>query len=318
MDITVIFWGAFIAIFFLVFGIDMYVTDHRKGPVKIKTALSWTCVWITVALSYGAALFFFYPNGQVKAFEYITGYLTEYSLSVDNLFVFIMIFSVMGIREKNQPLMLKIGILASIFLRIVFILFGSELIHRFHYVIYIFGAILLYTAYKMAFTEDEEIDPEENYFYRLVSKYFPVETNPDVEHFFVRKSGKLHVTTLFLIFILIGTTDILFAFDSIPAIFGITTDPFIVITSNVFAVLGLISLFFALKGIMGMFRFLKHGVSFILLFVGIKMLISGIYVIPIHLSLIFIVLTLLMSILASVWIKEHALEVVENDFITKE
>ncbi|MCX6152030.1 MAG: TerC/Alx family metal homeostasis membrane protein [Ignavibacteriales bacterium] len=304
MNTHFFFWIAFISIFIIVFSIDMFVTNHRDGRIKIKTALMWTGIWISVALFYGVSIYFFFPEGKLKAFEFIAGYLTEYSLSIDNLFVFIMIFSVMGITENNQPKMLKIGILLSIFLRIVFILFGVELIHRFHFFIYIFGVVLIYTAYKMAFMDDNEIEPEKNMFYRATSKYFKIETKQDGFRFFLKKGGNIYATTLFLIFILIGTTDIVFAMDSIPAILGITQDSFIVITSNVFAVLGLISLFFALEGIMHMFRFLKSGVAFILLFVGIKMLISKWYQIPIITSLGFIILTLLISVLVSIIIKE--------------
>jgi tellurite resistance protein TerC len=305
MDVHSIFWAAFVAIFFIVFSVDMFVTRHRHKKISIKTALFWTAVWITTAVLYGAAIFFFYPDGKEKAFEFLTGYLTEYSLSVDNLFVFIMIFSVMGISERSQPRMLKIGILLSIFFRIIFILFGIEMIHRFHFVIYIFGVVLLYTAYKMLFMDDEEIDPEKNFFYKTAQKYFRIDVNPDAEKMFIRKEHKTYATTLFLIFLLIGTTDIVFALDSIPAIIGITTDTFVVITSNVFAVLGLVSLFFALEGIMHMFRFLKTGVAVILFFVAVKMLISGFYEVPIIASLAFIILALATSIVTSVLVKEE-------------
>lgn len=311
MDVHSIFWAAFVAIFFIVFSVDMFVTRHRHKKISIKTALFWTAVWITTAVLYGAAIFFFYPDGKEKAFEFLTGYLTEYSLSVDNLFVFIMIFSVMGISEKSQPRMLKIGILLSIFFRIIFILFGIEMIHRFHFVIYIFGIILLYTAYKMLFMDDEEIDPEKNFFYKTAQKYFRIDVNPDAEKMFIRKEHKTYATTLFLIFLLIGTTDIVFALDSIPAIIGITTDTFVVITSNVFAVLGLVSLFFALEGIMHMFRFLKTGVAVILFFVAVKMLISGFYEVPIIASLAFIVLSLAASIVTSILVPESAEAAVE-------
>lgn len=304
MDLNLAFWLAFGFIFITVFSIDMIVTNHRNGRIKIKTALIWTAIWISTALLYGVSIYFLFPDGKIKAFEFVAGYLTEYSLSIDNLFVFIMIFSVMGISDKNQPRMLKIGILLSIFLRIVFILFGVGLIHRFHFFIYIFGVVLIYTAYKMAFMDDNEIEPEKNMFYRAISKYFKIDSNQDDFHFFIKKNGVVYATILFLIFILIGTTDIVFAMDSIPAILGITQDPFIVITSNVFAVLGLISLFFALEGIMHMFRFLKTGVAFILLFVGIKMLISGWFPIPIIASLGFIVLAIVISIVASLLFKE--------------
>lgn len=305
MDTYSLFWAAFIAIFVLVFTIDMYVTRHRDKKISIKTALTWTSIWISTAILYGVAIYFLYPDGKEKAFEFLTGYLTEYSLSVDNLFVFIMIFSVMGISEKSQPGMLKIGILLSIFFRVVFILFGIEIIHRFHFFIYIFGIILLYTAYKMLFMDDEEIDPEKNFFYKNAQKYFRVDIDPEATKMFKRIDGKIYATTLFLIFLLIGTTDIVFALDSIPAIIGITTDTFVVITSNVFAVLGLVSLFFALEGIMHMFRFLKHGVAIILFFVAVKMLISGFYQVPIIASLGFIIFTLASSIVTSVLVKER-------------
>lgn len=311
MTTEMIFWAAFLLVFFIVFTVDMFVTDHRKGSISIRQSLGWTAVWISVALLYGLAIYLFYPGGNEKATAFVAGYLTEYSLSVDNLFVFIMIFSAMAISQKNQPRMLKIGIMLSIILRILFILFGVGLLHTFHWLIYVFGFVLLFTAYKMAFAGDEEIDPNNNFFYKKVSKYLPIENNPESRHFFVRKKGVIHATPLFLIFILIGTTDIVFALDSIPAILGITTDSFLVITSNVFAVLGLISLFFALEGIMHLFRFLKTGVAVILLFVGIKMIISGWYQIPISFSLLFIVLTLSASILASVIIKPREAKIVE-------
>lgn len=303
MTTEMIFWAAFVLVFIVVFTVDMFVTDHRKGAINIKQSLGWTAVWISTALLYGLAIYLFYPGGNEKATAFVAGYLTEYSLSVDNLFVFIMIFSAMAISQKNQPRMLKIGILLSIILRIMFILFGVGLLHTFHWLIYIFGVVLLYTAYKMAFADDGEIDPQNNFFYKKVSRYIPIENNPESHHFFVRKKGIIHATPLFLIFILIGTTDIVFAVDSIPAILGITTDSFLVITSNVFAVLGLISLFFALEGIMHIFKYLKQGVAVILLFVGVKMIISGWYQIPISLSLLFIVFTLSVSILSSVIVK---------------
>jgi len=317
MNYQTILWGIFIALFVLIFFIDFYVTDHRKGQIKIKTALTWSAIWVSVAIIFSVIIYFIHPMGYTKAFEFITGYLTEYSLSVDNLFVFIMIFSVMGIKEKNQPKMLKLGILLSIFLRVSFILFGVELIHRFHFIIYLFGVLLLYTAYKMEFMGDEEIDPANNLLYKWTSKLFPVDTDPEAEHFFVKKNGVRYATTLFLIFVLIGSTDLVFAFDSIPAILGITQDSFIVITSNVFAVLGLISLFFALKGIMGMFRYLKRGVAFILLFVGIKMIVSAWYIVSIQISLVVILGTLLISVMASILIKE-AVEEIDNQKLKEE
>lgn len=330
MGAITIFWLSFIALFFIVFFIDMYVTSHRSGKISVKTSLRWTGLWISVALLFGVAIYLFFPSNpgsitntsSTMMFKFISGYLTEYSLSVDNLFVFIMIFSLMGVHEKNQPKLLKLGILLSIVLRILFIVAGMELVQQFHWIIYIFGAILIWTAYKMAFTGDgEHVDPQENFLYRTASKLFPVDPNKDAPHFFHKINGKWHITSIFLVFLVIGSTDVLFAVDSIPAIIGVIKEgsasvltakeeDFIAITSNVFAVMGLVSLFFALKGIMGMFRFLQHGVSFILFFIGAKMLLSSVSIVEkffshhTWISLVVIISTLALSILLSMVIAE--------------
>ncbi len=344
---VIIYWIIFVAIYLIVFFIDFYVTDHRKGELTVPKALRWTGVWISIALLFGASLFFFFPQNpgvegsntaHVMGIKFISGYLTEYSLSVDNLFVFIMIFSLMSVPAKNQPKLLKLGILLSIVLRILFILVGMELVQRFEWIIYIFGLILLWTAYKMAFTsEDEQVDPKNNFLYKLASKYFPVDPDFEHSHFFSKINGKRHITMFALVFLVIGSTDVLFAVDSIPAIIGVikegatniltpSEEQFLAITSNVFAVMGLISLYFALKGIMGMFRFLKHGVSFILLFIGLKMLLPAIGIVnkvagntietffSSHswLSLAVIVFTLVFSIILSVVIKEKNTDTENN------
>ena len=326
-----IFWVSFVVVYLIVFTIDMYSTNHREGNISVKTALRWTSLWISIAMLYGLAIFLFYPQNEGSsestayhmAIKFISGYLTEYSLSIDNLFVFIMIFSLMGVHEKNQPKLLKLGILLSIVLRILFILLGMELVEKFHWIIYVFGIILIYTAYKMAFTkEEDQVDPKENFLYKTASKMFPVDPDEHSPKFFSRINGKLHITTLSLVFLVIGSTDVLFAVDSIPAIIGVIKEGtqgvltleeenFIAITSNVFAVMGLVSLFFALKGIMGMFRYLKSGVSFILFFIGAKMLLCAIpaveeiFVGNSWLSLMVIISSLLASILLSVVIKEE-------------
>ncbi len=325
MSSMTIFWIAFIAIFCIVYSIDLNVTGHRKEAISIKESLGWTAVWISVALLFGIALYFFFPQnpdspvktGHLMMVKFISGYLTEYSLSVDNLFVFIMIFSMMGIHEKNQPKLLKLGIMISVVLRILFILVGMELVRRFHWVIYVFGIILLWTAHKMATSKDEyNIDPTSNILYKGASKIFAVDPDVHSSHFFTKINGKTHITTLFLGLLVIGSTDILFAVDSIPAIIGVikegatnilspSEENFLAISSNVFAVMGLISLFFALKGIMGMFRYLKVGVSFILFFIGAKMLLSAVPAVEIFfasyswVSLAVIIGTLLISILLS-------------------
>ncbi len=294
MSVMTIYWIAFLAIFFVVFFIDFYFTGHRQGEISVKTSLRWTGLWIGIAMLFGVSLFFFFPQNpdstintaHTMGTKFIAGYLTEYSLSVDNLFVFMMIFSLMGVSPKNQPKLLELGILLSIVLRVLFILAGMELVQRFHWIMYIFGAVLIWTAYKMAFSkEDDKVNPENNFLYKAASKIFPIDPDPDASHFFKKINGKIHVTMMFLVFLVIGSTDVVFAVDSIPAIIGVikegangvltaSEERFLAVTSNVFAVMGLISLYFALKGVITMFRFLKHGVSFILFFIGAKMLLS--------------------------------------------
>ena len=304
MNREIILWIVFIVLFLAVFIIDMIVTDHRKGKIRVKTALMWSALWVSLALAYGITIYFYLPGGSSKAFEFITGYLIEYSLSVDNLFVFIMVFSMMGIKEINQPRILKWGIIGAVILRIVFIIAGVQLISAFSFMIYIFGAILIFTAIKMLTSKNEEIHPDHNVFVKLAKKLFKLKTDAATDHFFVKVNGERYATTAFITLVLVESTDVVFAIDSIPAVLAITRDSFIAITSNLFAILGLRSLFFALAGILNLFRYLKYGISFILLFIGIKMIISAWMHIPVHISLIVIMGTLLVSILASVIIKE--------------
>jgi len=342
MNTITFWWIAFITIFIVIYFIDMYVTDHRKGEISVKTSLRWTSVWISIALLFGLAIFFFFPQNEgsevktstVMGIKFIAGYLTEYSLSVDNLFVFIMIFSMMAISSENQPKLLKMGILISIVLRILFILAGMSLVQRFEWVIYIFGLILVWTAYKMLFSKSEDnVDPKSNILYKAASKMFPIDPDAHSSKFITKIGGKTHITMIFLCLLVIGSTDILFAIDSIPAIIGVidegnkgalslAEENFLAISSNVFAVMGLISLFFALKGIMGMFRFLKHGVCIILFFIGIKMLLG--WVEPISnffhenswVSLAVIISTLVFSIILSKVISEEV-EVEEKELQEK-
>jgi tellurite resistance protein TerC len=277
MESITLLWLLFWSICALVCGIDYFVTTHRKTVIGVNAALRWTSLWVGIALAFAAAIYALHPNGKTVFLEYLSGYLTEYSLSVDNLFVFILIFSLMGVKDVAQPKLIKLGIYLSIVLRIVFILFGITLIHRFSWLLYVFGALLIWTAWKMIATEeDEQVHPENNLLYRAASKLLPLHPDPqENKRLFARYEGKLFITPFFLVFVVIGSTDVLFAVDSIPAIMGISQDPFVVLTSNVFAVLGLNSLFFAIRGIMGMFKFLKHGVSIILLFIGVKMILPG-------------------------------------------
>lgn len=279
--------------------IDLYVTDHRRGKITLKASLIWSGIWIVTALLFNVFLYFYLEQGHQKAIEFLTGYIIEKSLSVDNLFVFLMIFSVMNVKPEHQPHILKWGILGAIFFRIAFILAGVALINLFHPIIYIFGALLLYAAYKMAFGSEQKIDVENNWLIKIFIKYFKLKADYEGRKFFIKENGKRYITTMFLTLLLIESSDIVFAIDSIPAIIAITHDTFIIISSNIFAILGLRALYFALAGLVDLFKYLKYGVALLLFYVGIKMLISDLYKIPTEVSLIIIITILTVSILLS-------------------
>jgi tellurite resistance protein TerC len=274
------FWIVFAILASLIIFIDLYATDHRPGKLGLKRSLIWSGVWIGTAFLFNAGIYFFLKDGHAKALEFTTAYLIEYSLSVDNLFVFLLIFKVMNVPEKSQPHVLKWGILSAVIFRIVFILTGVGLINLFHPVIYLFGVILLFASYKMAFGGNETIDYEKNPLVKFVKRFFNITHKFEGDKFFVKQGGKFFATSLFLTLIVIESSDIVFAVDSIPAVIAITRDTFIIITSNIFAILGLRALYFSLSGLVDMFVYLKYGVAFILAFVGIKMLLSEYY--PIH------------------------------------
>lgn len=308
MNPVTLLWILFWALFLIVSTID-YIVVSRSGTLDVKTALRWTGLWVGVALGFSVAVYFLHPRHGDIFIEFISGYLTEYSLSIDNLFVFILIFSLMGVQEIAQPKLIKLGIYLSIVLRIAFIVFGIAIIQQFQWLLYVFGALLVWTAWKMLMSnDDEQVHPENNLLYKLGSRILPMHTEPQsTRRLITRYEGKRYITPLFLVFLVIGSTDVLFAVDSIPAIMGISQDPFVVLTSNIFAVIGLNSLFFAVRGVMGLFKFLKHGVSVILFFIGGKML-AGVYP-PIHhwfgnhtyISLIVIVAVLVSAVLLSIW-----------------
>lgn len=279
--------------------IDLYVTDHRRGRITLKASLIWSGVWIITALLFNVFLYFYLEDGHQKALEFLTGYLIEKSLSVDNLFVFLMIFSVMDVKPENQPHILKWGILGAIFFRIIFILAGVALIKIFHPIIYIFAFVLLFAAYKMAFGGEQKIDTENNWLIKIARKYFKLNTDYNGKRFFIKSDGKIYITTTFITLLLIESSDIVFAVDSIPAIIAITQDTFIIISSNIFAILGLRALYFALAGLVDLFVYLKFGVAIILFYVGIKMLISDFYKIPTEVSLLLILVFLGGSIILS-------------------
>ncbi|HSR18906.1 MAG TPA: TerC/Alx family metal homeostasis membrane protein, partial [Ignavibacteriaceae bacterium] len=232
--------------------------------------------------------------------EFLTGYLIEYSLSVDNLFVFLLIFKKMRVSAENQPLILKWGIISAVIFRILFIFLGVGLIRIFHPIIYVFAAILLFAAYQMAFGGEHEVEVDRNPLVRFASKYFKFDSSYHGKRFFIKKNGKIFATTLFLTLLLIESTDIVFAMDSIPAIIAITRDEFVIITSNIFAILGLRALYFALAGIVDLFKYLKFGVALVLAFVGFKMLLSDLIEIPVVISLAVIVIVLSTAVVLSV------------------
>jgi tellurite resistance protein TerC len=292
----------FLWIAFNVFVLGMLALDlgvfHRKAhTVSIKEASIWSVVWIALAMAFNLGIYFAW--GQEKALEFLTGYVIEKSLSVDNLFVFLMVFQYFNTPSEYQHRVLFWGILGALILRAIFIATGSALLANFHWMGYVFGAFLVVTGIKMYLQGDEKIDPEKNPVVRLFERWVPISRSYDGQKFFVRRDGKIHATLLMLVLLVVETTDVIFAVDSIPAIFAITQDPYIVYTSNVFAILGLRALYFLLAGVMELFIYLKVGLSVVLCFVGAKMMLVDIYKIPIGASLAVIGGVLLFSILAS-------------------
>jgi tellurite resistance protein TerC len=293
----VFLWVVFNIFVLGVLAVDLLVLHRKAHTVSLREALGWSCVWVSLALAFGVGIYFF--QGGEKALEFLTGYVIEWSLSVDNLFVFLVIFSYFSVPPIYQHRVLFWGILGALVLRALFIATGTALLANFHWMIYVFGAFLIFTGIKLLFVGEEKIEPEKNPAVRLVRRFIKITPEYQGQRFFVRKDGKLWATPLFLVLVVVETTDVIFAIDSIPAIFGITLDPFIVYTSNVFAILGLRALFFLLAGVMEMFRYLRVGLSFVLCFVGLKMLIAEFYKIPIGISLGVVGGILVISILAS-------------------
>lgn len=298
MDDTVILWTAFNVFVLGMLALDLGVFHKKSEEISVRNALTWTGVWITLAMAFNLFIYLYF--GKEQGIEFFTGYIIEKSLSVDNIFVIIMIFSYFQVPSSYQHKVLFWGILGALVMRVIFIFAGIELIHRFHWLIYIFGGFLIFTGLRMVLGSDAKIEPDKNPVVRLVRRIFPVTAGFEGDRFFIRRDTRLWATPLFVVVILIETTDLIFAVDSIPAILAITDDPFIVYTSNVFAILGLRSLYFALSGIEKYFHYLKYGLAMILVFVGGKMCLTDYYKIPIEASLIVIVSVLAISILASV------------------
>lgn len=298
-----LFWVGFLALIGCLLALDLGVFNRKAHVVKFKEAMLWVFVWVTLAMLFNLGIF--YWQGPDVALQFLTGYLIEQSLSVDNIFIFILVFSYFKVPAHYQHKVLFWGIVGAIVMRVMLILVGTALIARFHWVFYVFGAFLIITAIKMALQSDEGVHPESNRVVRLFRKLMPVTRDYHGDSFLVRQSGKLSATPMLIVLIVIETTDLVFALDSIPAIFAITTDPFIVFTSNIFAIMGLRSLYFVLSGFISLFHYIKYGLSLILGFVGVKMLIADLYKIPIGAALGVVAGILLLSVLASlIWPKK--------------
>ena len=275
--------------------LDLGVLNRRSHVLSLKEAMSWSLGLIALALLFG--LFIFWREGTQPALEYYTGYLIELSLSVDNLFVFILIFTYFGVPAEAQPKVLKWGILGAIVMRLIMIALGALLLDRFEWIIYVFGAILILTGVRMFTQQEERIEPEKNPIVRLARRVLPFSNAWDGSRFFTRTvSGRVLATPLLLVLIVVEWSDLVFAIDSIPAIFAVTRDPFLVYSSNIFAILGLRALFFVLAGMLDKFAYLKPGVALILVFVGVKMTLSHWVHIPTLVSLAVILLTLIAAV----------------------
>jgi tellurite resistance protein TerC len=290
-------WIGFNLFVLAMLAIDLGVFHRKAHEVSVREALTWSGVWISLALLFNLGIYHFW--GSEKALEFLAGYLIEKSLSVDNIFVFLMIFSYFDVPARYQHRVLFWGILGALVMRAIFIAAGAALLSAFHWIIYVFGGFLIITGIKMLFAGDEKIEPEKNPAVRLLRRIMHVTSDYHGQRFTVRRDGRLYATPLLLVLVVVETTDVIFAVDSIPAIFAVTMDPFIVYTSNVFAILGLRALYFLLAGIMDMFRYLKVGLAFVLCFVGVKMLLVDVYKIPIAVSLGVVAGILAVSILFS-------------------
>lgn len=303
MKVSILFWIGFHLFIFLMLALDLGVFNKKAHRISVKEALKMSVIWVSLALAFN--VFILYEFGKTQALEFLTGYVIEYSLSVDNIFVFILIFSFFAVLPQYQHKILFWGILGALIMRGIFIFAGVTLINRFHWIVIVFGAFLLFSGIKMLSHKEMSVDPEKNIILKFFRKIFPVSESIHGSRLFVRENGKLLATPLFLVLLVIESSDLIFAVDSIPAVLAISQDTFIVYTSNIFAILGLRSLYFAVSSAMRYFRYLKVGLAFVLSFVGLKMLTSYFrFEIPVFVSLAIIISILLISVLASVIIKK--------------
>lgn len=311
---TVYFWIGFLILVFILLALDLGVFHKKDEAMSTKSALLWTGFWIALSLLFNVFIYFAYEyhwlgiglhmghnvGGHDAAIKYLTGYVIEKSLSLDNIFVIAMIFAYFRVPDIYQHRVLFWGILGALLMRGLMIAAGAALIQRFDWMIYVFGGVLILTAIKMLFSKDDEVHPDDNPLVKLARKLYPITGSYEGHKFFTIANGKRAITPLFLVLLVIESTDVIFAVDSIPAIFAITTDPYIVFTSNVFAILGLRSLYFALAAMMNKFRYLKVSIVVVLIYVGVKMLLTEVIHIPTLASLGVILLILTVGIIASI------------------
>lgn len=295
-------WIGFNILVFAMLAIDLGIFHRKDHKVSVKEGLVWSVIWIIVALIFNVGVYFW--KSPEAGLQFFTGYLIERSLSIDNIFVFLLVFTFFKVPDEFQYKVLFWGILGALIMRGLFIFIGVILIAKFHWILYVFGAFLVYTGIHMGVAKDKDIEPEKNPVLRIIRKFVPITKNYVGGKFFTKINGKTFGTPLFIVLMVIESTDVVFAFDSIPAIFAITLDPFIVYTSNVFAILGLRAMYFAIAGLMEMFGYLKYGLAAILTFVGIKMLIAGWYKIGDLMSLGIIAALLAASIIVSIIYKD--------------
>jgi tellurite resistance protein TerC len=304
MDSSILTYLIFGAVLILALIFDLGLLSKKGTAITIQKALMQTVFWVCLAL--GFFFFLWYEKGHQPAVEYVSAYLMEWSLSIDNIFVFILLFSFFGVKEKYYGRVLLVGILMAVILRIIFITVGVALVANFHWLLYIFGVVLIYTGIGMFMAgNEEEINLEENRTYKFLKRFFPLTSNDGGGRLTMMQNGKKMYTSIFAVIILLATTDIIFAIDSIPAVFGITQDKLVIYTSNIFAVLGLRSLFFLLRGAVSKFKYLPQGIAVVLVFIGIKMLIEMFKIIlPVYVSLLAIVFCIGSAILYSIMKQE--------------
>ena len=282
--------------------LDLGVFHRKENEISVKQSLIWTCIWITLALLFNCGVYKI--MGSKEAYEFLTCYVLEKSLSIDNIFVMTIIFGYFKVLPRYQHRVLFWGILGALVMRIIFILGGVSLISHFHFVLYFFGAFLIYTGIKMLFSGDKEMNPEKDWIYKISKKYFKMTPHFEDHKFFVKRSGIYHMTPLLMVLLIIESTDLVFALDSIPATLSVTKNSFIAYTSNIFAILGLRSLYFAFAGVIGLFRFLTYALSAVLIFIGLKMLLEHYIQISTGLSLAIVIGTIAASVIASLVIPE--------------